>query len=151
MFCAIPFHEFADILVELLLVAFIIHVNKIDDDNASNITQSKLVNQLVSCQHIKLERILLLVLINLFAAGIDINGEQCFGFIYNEITSVFKTDRSTETRFHLSGDVEMVKNRLRILVEFDDLGAFRSDEFQIMTHIIIDVLVIDLNRSKVRT
>ena len=44
MFRTIALHQFADILVELLLVAFIIHVNKIDDDNASNITQSKLVN-----------------------------------------------------------------------------------------------------------
>ena len=41
---------------------------------------------------------------------------------------MFKTDRSAESRFHLPGDVEMVKNRLCAFVEFDNLLAFGSDE-----------------------
>ena len=148
---AITFHQFAYIIVQLLLVAFVVHVDKINNDDAAYISQTELVNQLVCGQHVELERVLLLVLINLLAAGIDINREQCFGFVYDEITTVFKTDRSAEPCLHLTGDVEMVEDRLCALIEFDNLCALGSNQFQIMTHFIIDVFVIDLNSGKIRT
>ena len=125
---AVAFHQFAYIIVQLLLVAFVIHVDEIHDDDTANIAQTKLVNQLISRQHVELERILLLVLIDLLAAGIDINGEQCFGSINNEVSPMFKTDRPTESRFHLTGDVEMVKDRLCALIEFDNLCALGSNQ-----------------------
>ena len=64
---------------------------------------------------------------------------------------MLETDRSAESRFHLTGNVEMVKNRLRVLVEFDDLRALGSNELQIMTYFFVDLLVIDLDGCEIRT
>ena len=63
---------------------------------------------------------------------------------------MFETDRSTESRFHLAGNVKMVEDRLGALIEFYYFSTFRSDNFQIMPHIIVYATVIDLNRSKIR-
>ena len=149
MFRTVTIHQLTHIVVELLLVAFVVHVDKIDDDNTSDVPQTKLVNQLVRCEHVKLEGVLFLVLEQFLAAGVDINGEQCFGFLDDEVAPMFKADRSAESRFHLTGDVEMVKDRLFAFVEFDDFLAFRGDELQIMTDLLIDILVIDLNRGEI--
>ena len=71
---SVAVHEGTYVLVELLLMVLVIHVDKIDDDDAAYIAQTQLVYQLLCCQHVKLEGILLLVLVDLLAAGIDING-----------------------------------------------------------------------------
>ena len=62
---------------------------------------------------------------------------------------MLETDRSAESRFHLSGDVEMVEDRLFVLVILHDLRTLGCDELQIMAHIVIDGLVIDLNRREI--
>ena len=144
-------HELAYEVIELLLMAFIVHVDEIDDDDAADIAQTQLMYQLLCCQHVKLEGILLLVLVDLLAAGIDINGEQCFGFVDNEVTSMLKTDRSAESRLHLAGDVEMVKDRLRAVVKLHDLRALGCDEFQILPYFVVDIAVIDLDGGEVGT
>ena len=58
----VAFHQFAHILIQLLLVSLVIHIDEIDDDDTSDVSQAKLVHQLIRRQHIELERILLLVL-----------------------------------------------------------------------------------------
>ena len=147
--CPVAFHQFAYIVVQFLLVVFVIHVDKIDDDYSPNVAQTQLVHQLIGCEHVELERIFLLVLVNLLAAGVDIYGEQCFGFVDDEIPTVFETDRSAEPRFHLTGNVEMVEDRLRVVVELNNIRAFRSDEFEIMSDFVVNIPVINLNRSEI--
>ena len=63
---------------------------------------------------------------------------------------MLKTDRSAEARLHLAGNVEMVEDRLFAFVEFDDLRALGSNQLQIIAHVLVDVLVVDLNRSEIR-
>ena len=150
MLGAVAFHQFPYIVVQLLLVVLGIHIDEIDDDDSSDVPQPQLVYQLIRCQHVELVGVLLLVLVNLLAAGIDINGEQCFGLVDDEIPTMLETDRSAEPRLHLTSDVEMVENRLRALIKFDNLGALGSDKFQIMTDFVVDVLVIDLDGREIR-
>ena len=146
----VAFHQAAYIVVQLLLVLLAIHVDKVDNDNTTYIPQAELVHQFICGKHVELEGVFLLVLIEFLAAGIDINGEQCFGPINDEISTMFETDRPAEPRLHLAGNVKMVKNRLCALIEFNDFSALRSNQFQIMAHVVIDILVINLNRSEVR-
>ena len=68
VFRAIALHEFAYVVIQLVLMLFGIHIDEIYDDDTAYIAQTELVNQLIRGQHIKLERILLLVLEDLLTA-----------------------------------------------------------------------------------
>ena len=61
---------------------------------------------------------------------------------------MLKTDRPAEARLHLAGNVEMVEDRLLAFVQLYDLGALGSNELEVIAHVVIDVLVVDLNRCK---
>ena len=63
---------------------------------------------------------------------------------------MLETDRSAESRLHLTGDVEMVEDRLCALIEFDNLRALGCNQLQIMTHFVVDTLVVDLNSREIR-
>ena len=68
MLRAVAIHQFSHIVIQLLLMLFRIHVDKIDDDDSSDIPQAKLVHQFIGLQHIELECIFLLVLVDFLAA-----------------------------------------------------------------------------------
>ena len=109
------------------------------------------MHQFIGCEHIKLVGIFFLVLVDLLTAGVDIYGEQCFGLIDDEIATMLETDRSAESRLHLTGDVEMVKNRLRLFVQLYNFCALGCDEFQVMAYLLIYLGVIDLNGGEIGT
>ena len=60
---AVATHQFAHLVVQLILMLLGIHIDKIDDDDTSYIAEPQLVYNLFGCQHIVLERILLLIFV----------------------------------------------------------------------------------------
>ena len=142
--CAVSFHEFAHMVVELLLVLFGVHVDEVHDDDSADVSESELVRQFIRSEHVELVCVFLLVLEDFLASGVDIDGKECFRLVDDEVSSVFESDDSSQARLHLSSDVKLVKDRLCPLVEFHNFRAFGRDEFQILSYFVVNGLVVDL-------
>ena len=143
--CSVVCHQFAHVLVELLLMIFGVHVNVIDNDYTSNIPQAQLVNNLLCSQHVVVEGVLLLVGIHFLRAAVDIDREQCLGLVDDQVSAILETYCATETGLQLACDIVLVEYRLVAGIEFDDLGAFGRYEFDIFPYFIVHALIVDLN------
>ena len=61
-------HEHADVVIQLLLVILGVHVDEIDNDDSSDVSEPHLVSYFVGSKHVEPERILLLVFKQFFGA-----------------------------------------------------------------------------------
>ena len=110
--CSVVCHQFAHVLVELLLMIFGVHVNVIDNDYTSNIPQAQLVNDLFCSQHVVVEGVLLLVGIHFLRAAVDIDREQRLGLVDDQVSAILETYCATETGLQLACDIVLVEYRL---------------------------------------
>ena len=149
MACTVFSEIFNHALVEFLSVFGHIHVNEIDDDDASHVSESELSGDFVGCSEIHVKCIGLLSFRRFGAiTAVDVNHVERFGLFDDEIGSVFVGDAAPEGRFDLFGDRKVVEDGNVSFVEFHDVCTFRGDERDISLHFFKDVTVVDIDILK---
>ena len=63
----------------------------------------------------------------------------------DEVGTSLVVDSTSETRFKLFGDAEVVENRQIACVQFDDILLFGGYECYIVPYLLEDILVVDID------
>ncbi len=82
-------------LEELLTMLGTIHIDKVNNDDTTDISETQLVINLVSGKHIAVEGIVFLIRSQFARATIDIDREQGLGSFHNEVSPIFEAYRSS--------------------------------------------------------
>ena len=143
---AILLHVLAHALIEQLSVLGEVHVDKVNDDDASHVAQSQLACQLVGCTQVGLQCVGFLSVFFLDArSAVHIDHVHSLCMFYDEVGSSLVVDGASESRFDLFGNAEIVENRHVAIVELDDVGLFRGNECDIVVNLVVDVGIVDVN------
>ena len=145
MACTVILHVLAHALVEHLPVFGQVHVNKIDHDDSSHISQSQLARQLVGCTEIGVEGVLLLTLLLGTVATVDIDDMHGLSVLYNKVATVTIVDGLAKAGLDLLGDVEVVEDGDLARVALDNALLFRRNERYIVLHRRADFVIVDVD------
>ena len=96
------------------VVAVLVHVDEIDDDQAGKVAQPQLAGDFVRRLKIGLERGVLDVMLAGGAAGIDVDGDQRLGLIEHDVAAGAQLHRGREHAVELALDPVTRQQRLRI-------------------------------------
>src|SRR5258708_7560370 len=89
-FRAIPAKFFPKFIIHLLLVPFILEIDKIDDDDSTEIPEPHLAADLSSGLKICPERVQLLLTFRGITSAVHVNDNHCLGLVDNDITPAFQ-------------------------------------------------------------
>ena len=136
MLGAILAHILAHTLIECLAMLGFCHVDEIDDDDASHISETELAGQFVGGGEIDIKGVLLLSVVLLGAvAGVDVNDMHSLRTFNVHIGSVLITDYASERACYLARDIEIVEDwQLSCVMVYDAL-ALGGDECHIVLYL----------------
>ena len=113
--------------LHLPVVAALVHVDEVDDDQPRKVAQAELPGDLLGRFAIGLERGLLDTVLARGLAGIDVDGDQRLGLIDHDIAARpqhdLRREHGPELPFHLVAD----EDRLRFFVGLHVLGMARHE------------------------
>ena len=151
MTCTVFLHIFHHTLIELLAILWLCHVDEVNDNDAAHVAQSELSCKFVGCSEVNIQGIDLLSFGTLAAiARVDVHHVQGFCVLDDHIGAVLIRYRATERRFNLFSHREIVKNRHVAFVELHNVFSFWCNESDIVTHLFIDILVVDVDTGERR-
>ena len=128
-------HVLTHAFVELLSVLCQIHVNEVDDNDSSHITQSQLACQFVGSSEIHIEGIGFLTIGGFrTVAAVHVYYVHGFGVFDNQIGSALVGNGLSEGGFQLLGYSKIVEDGKLSFVQFHDVRPFRGDE----RHVVLD-------------
>ena len=119
-------HILAHAFIEQLSVFCKIHVDKVDNDDASHISETQLSCQLIGSAEVYIESICFLTFLTSTIAAVYIDNMQSFGVLNDEICTMLVVDNTTKSSFNLLGDAEVVEDRHLTSVELDYARLFRG-------------------------
>ena len=105
------------------VVALLLHVDEVDDDEAGKIAQLELARDLVRGLDIGVERRLLDGELARRLARVDVDGDQRLGLVDDEIAARAQRHVRAEHGVELPLDLEAGEKRLGIVIVGDALGA----------------------------
>ena len=114
-------HVLAHTLVEHLSVFCQIHVDEIDNNDASHVSQPQLSCQFVGSTQVYIKGVSLLTFFSGAVAAVDIHYMQRLGVLDNKISSVLIVDHTSEARLNLLCNVEVVEDRYLSCIELHDV------------------------------
>src|SRR5471030_632085 len=97
---------------------FVIHIDKIDNDDAAEITQPQLSRYRLGSFNIGIKYSLIEITVSDKGTGINIDGRHGLGLIDNQITAGFKLNLTFEGALDLILYIIKIKNRLFTVVVF---------------------------------
>ena len=107
---------------ERLLRDFL-HVDEVDDDQAGQIAQPKLARHFVRRLQIGAERGVLDIVFARRAARVDVDGDQRFGLVDDDIAARLQRDLVGEHRVELGFDARLGEHRLGVAIRHDRLDV----------------------------
>jgi hypothetical protein len=144
-FGAVAAETFFHAEIDGLLIAARFHIDEIEDDEAAHVTEAKLTADFVGGLDIDFSDDGFLFFGGAFmAAGIDVDGDEGFGFVDDDIAAGFEVDLAREGGFELARDIEAIEDGLGFGVEFDFIdGAFGDTADHIADAVMFGVAVDD--------
>src|SRR5262249_8570481 len=112
-------HRLLEGVVDLLPVGGLFHVDEVDDDDAADVAQPELVDDLLRRLEVRLENGLFLVLLADVAAGVDVDRGERLGLVEDEVATRLEPDPALEGARELRLDAVLVEDRREALVEMD--------------------------------
>ena len=109
------------------VVAPLVHVDVVDDDQAGEVAQADLPGDLVGRFEVRLERC---ILDGVFARGlarVHVDGDERLGLVDDDVAARFQRDHGAEHRVELPLDLVPDKERLRLLIWMHVLGMARHE------------------------
>ena len=87
---------FFDALIDLLLVAALLHVDEVEHDEAAHVAQADLAADFLGGFEVDLEDGGFLVLAAFVAAGVDVDGDEGLGFVDDDVAAALEVDLARE-------------------------------------------------------
>ncbi len=124
--CTILTHGFTQTVFNRTLMANWRHIDKIDNDQATQVTQAQLAGNFVSGFKVGVKRRFFNVAAARGACRVDVNGGQRFGGVDNNRAAGRKTHFALEGRFNLRLDLIVAEQRNFTGVQFDFAAEIRT-------------------------
>ncbi len=118
-------------------IGFARHVDEVDDDDAADVAQPKLLDDFVGGLEVGLHDRLFLVALADEAAGVDVDGGERFGVVDDQVAARFELDFAVERPLDLRFNLEAVEERLGAVIERDA----RAQPRHVGLHELDDALV----------
>ena len=131
----VPRDGFLEGFAHGLSIGSFFHVDQVDDDDAADIAESKLVDADSRCLKIGFQDRLFVILLAYKAPGVHIDGREGFGLIEDQVATRFQPNPTLETPTDLGLESETVEDRLGAVVE---LHARREFGLQDAAHELDD-------------
>src|SRR5260370_1110530 len=136
---------------ELFAVAALFHVNEVDDDNAAEVAQANLADDLLDRFEIGFDDGVLEArgaLANEFA-GVDVDGHERFGVVDDDVAAGFEPNLGAQSFVELVLDAELFEDRRFLGVELDlvdELGLEAADE---LDDFAVLLFIVDPNAGEI--
>ena len=121
-------HRFTQTVFHFALMANRGHVDEVDDNQATQVTQTQLTGNLVCCFQVGLQGGLFDIAALGGAGGVDIDGGQCFGRIDDDAAAGGQAHFALEGRFDLALDLEVVEQGDIALVQLHAIEKIGTDQ-----------------------
>ena len=135
--------RFSQSVLDIALVLLWAHVNKVDNDQATQVTNSQLPCNFLGGFEVGIECRCLDIAALGCAGRIDVDRYQRFSVIDDDAAAGRQRDRMRERRFDLAFDLEARKKRYRIVVVFQLLQVVRHDLFDELQRFFICLFVVN--------
>ena len=107
----------------------ILHVNEVDDDQTGHVAQAQLAGNFARCFKIGGQRGLFDTVLLGRTTRVDVDRDQCFGRVDDDIAARFQLDDRLIHRIQLVFDMVTLEQRHRIGIMLHLLGVARHQEF----------------------
>jgi len=134
--------------VTLTLLAF--HVDKVDDDQATEVAQAQLASQFVGRFLIGLERGFLDIGTLGRATRIHVDGDQCFGVVDDDGATGRQVNLTGKGGFDLVFDLEAREQGYVVTIAFDAIDVARHDRAHEGAGLLVDFVSVDQNLADIR-
>ena len=105
--------------VNRLLVAAVLHVDEVADDETADVAQTELTRDLVCRLQIGLQNRLLDVRATLVTPGVHVHCDERFGFVDHDVAAAWQPDLAMKGVVDLFLDAEGFENRRRAVIKLD--------------------------------
>src|SRR3984957_20145855 len=106
----------AELALDRAIVALLVHVDEVDDDQAGEVAQAQLAGDLVGCLDVGLERRVLDVVPAGGAPGVDVDRDQRLGLVDHDVAARAQLDDRREHRVELALDAVAGEDRLALVI-----------------------------------
>ena len=140
---AIVAQRFLQAPLDQPVVAPLVHVDEVDDDQPGEVAQAKLARDLIGRLEIGLERGVLDIVLARRLAGVDVDRDERLGLIDDDIAARSQHDLRREHRRELPLDLKADEDRLGLLVGLHVLGMARHEHAHEVLGLAIGVVAGD--------
>src|SRR6202171_6671319 len=109
----------AELAFDRAVVALLVHIDEVDDDQARQIAQAQLPCDFLGGFKVGLERGILDVMLPGRTAGIDVDRNQSFGLVDHDVTAGSQLHRAREYRVKLALDSHPREQRMGVESQLD--------------------------------
>ena len=139
-------HALDHVVVELLPIGSLCHIDEVDDDDASQVSQPHLTSDLLSGREIDIHSgVLLLRGASSTVTTIDIDDVHRLGLLYVQVGSLTVGNDLTEEVLDLASDVEVIKDGITTVVKPHNLPLTGINEIYVVCDLPHHALIIDIH------
>lgn len=137
MFCAVFLHGGLQRIEHMALILGVLHVDKIDDDNAAEVAEAQLACDLPRRFQVYGHGICLLVALDGgFVSRVDIDDVECFCMLNDEIGPAVHVHGPSEEGLDLPGYAVYIEDGFVAVMEVDDLFMTGGNAPDIVLHLV---------------
>ena len=125
------------------VVALLVHVDEVDDDQAREVAQAQLPRDFLGRLHIGLERGVLDVMLAGRATGVDVDRDQRLGLVDHDVAAGAQLHGRREHRIELALDPVAGEDRLAVLVGLHVFGMARHEHAHEVLGISVALIALD--------
>ena len=125
------------------VVALLLHVDEVNDDEAGEIAQLELAGNLIRSFEVRAERGLLDGELACGLARVDVDRNQRLGLVDHEVTTRAQRHVRAEHRIELALDLEAREERLRLAIVDDAVGVPRHEHAEEAVRLLVRLVAGD--------
>ena len=113
-------------LLDRTVVAVLLHVDEVDDDQAGKVAQAKLAGDFLGRLQVGVERRLLDRMLLGGAPGVDVDRDQRLGLVDDDVAAGLQRHLRLQHAVELRLDAEAREDRRRLAIGLNHLGVARA-------------------------
>ena len=147
---AVVMQRIAQTIFDFALVLAALHIDEVDDDQATEVAQAKLAGQFFSGFQVRLECRFFDIGATGRATGVHVAGNQSLGVVDDDRATRRQVDLTRIGGFDLVFDLEAGEERHVIVIALDAADVARHDRAHEGARLLIDIVGIDQDFANVR-
>ena len=140
---AVVLQRLLEAALDVAVVARLLHVDEVDDDEAGEVAQAQLPGDLVGRLEVGAQRGVLDVVLARRLAGVDVDRNQRLGLVDDEVAARRQRHRGREQRVELALHLEAGEQRPGVLVGLHVTGVARHQHLHEVLGFTIAVVALD--------